>query len=62
MKDLLNSLKTGQEDFTTISAGLAHLKLLSLGLLEKLRNLKQLITEHLNQKKMAYFAQEFLVQ
>ena len=23
MKDLLNSLKTGQEDFTTISAGLA---------------------------------------
>ena len=30
--------------------------------MEKLKNLKQLITEHLNLKKMDYFVQEFLVQ
>ena len=33
--------------------------ILGHGHLVKSKNLKQLITEHLNQKKMAYFAQEF---
>ena len=32
------------------------------GLLEKLKNPKQLIIEHLNLKKMVYFVREYLAQ
>ena len=38
------------------------LKKLNLGLLVKLKNLKQLITELLNLKKMDYFVAEYLDQ
>jgi len=62
LRDLLNLLKTGQEDFTTISAGLPHHKSLSLGRLERLKNLKQLTTGLLNQKEMVYFALRYLDQ
>jgi hypothetical protein len=60
LRDLLNSLKTGQDDFTTISAGLASPQVINLGLLEKLKNQKQLTIGHLNLKEMVFFVQKYL--
>ena len=62
MRDLLKSLKTSQADFTSISAGLASPQVIKSWSFGEVKNLKQLITEHLNQREMVYFAQKFLVQ
>ena len=62
MRDLLKSLKTSQADFTSISAGLASPQVIKSWSFGEVKNLKQLITEHLNQREMVYFVQKFLVQ
>ena len=60
MKDLLNSLKTGQEDFTTISAGLASPQVIKSWSFGEVKNQRQLIIELLNLKEMVCFVQKYL--
>ena len=60
MRDLLNSLKTGQDDFTTISAGLASPQVIKSWSFGEVKNPKLLITELLNLKETAYFVQKYL--
>ena len=57
-----NSEVSEAQNFNSIKITLASPEKLNLGLMVKLKNQKQLITELLDQKKMVYFVQEFLVQ
>ena len=47
-------------NFHYMKIGLASPEKFALGLMVKLRNLKQLITVHLNLKKMVFSVKEFL--
>ena len=60
MRDLLNSLKTGQDDFTTISAGLASPQVIKSWSFGEVKNQKQLTIGHLNLKEMVFFVQKYL--
>ena len=62
MRDLLNLLKTGQDDFTTISAGLASPQVIKSWSFGEVKNLKLLTTGLLNQKETDYFVQRYLGQ
>jgi len=55
-------MKTKQEDFSSITAGLASPQMISLGRLVKSRNQKLSTTEPLSQKEMVFFVQRFLAQ
>lgn len=59
MRDLLNSLKTGQDDFTTISAGLASPQVIKSWSFGEVKNLKLLTIELLNQKEMVFCSKIF---
>ena len=56
MRDLLNLLKSNQEDFSSISAGLASPQMV------RSKNQKLLTIELLSLNVMVYFVQRFLVQ
>ena len=60
MKDLLNALKTGQEDFTTISAGLASPQVIKSWSFGEVKKPETINTEHLNLREMDCFVQKYL--
>jgi len=63
LRDLLNLLKSNQEDFSSISAGLASPQMVrSWSFGEVKKNQKLSTIEHLNQNVTVYFVQRFLVQ
>jgi len=62
LKDLLNSLKAKQEDFTSITAGLASPQMVRSWSFGEVKNLKPLIIVLLNQKEMASSVPKFLVR
>ena len=62
LTDLFKNKPPIEENFSSIRISWLVLKKLNPGLLEKLKNLKQLITELLNPKKMDYFVVEYLDQ
>ena len=63
MKELLNLLQSNQDDFSSISAGLASPQMVrSWSFGEVKKNLKQLTIELLNLKGTVSFVQKSLVQ
>ena len=62
MRDLLNSLKTGQDDFTTISAGLASPQVIKSWSFGEVKKPETINYRTLNQKEMAYFVPKYLDQ
>ena len=62
MKDLLNSLKAKQEDFSSITAGLASPQMVRSWSFGEVKNLKLLTIEPLNPKEMVFFVPKYLVQ
>jgi len=62
LTDLFKNKPTLENSFSSIRISLASPEKLNPGPLVKLKNLKQLITELLNLKKMDYFVAEYLGQ
>lgn len=62
MKALLDLFKqvVQKEEFDAIKIGLASPEKFAHGHMVKLKNLKPLITAHLSQNEMVYFAPKFL--
>ena len=61
MNKIIKSLENMNNDFDLIKISIASPEKLGLGLLEKLKNLKQLIIEPLNQREKVFFVQKYLV-
>ena len=57
-----NSEISEAQNFNSIKITLASPEKIKSWTYGEIKNLKQLITEHLDQKKMVYFVQEFLDQ
>ena len=63
LTDLFKNTEISEaQNFNSIKISLASPEKIKSWTFGELKNLKQLIIEHLDQKKMVYFVQEFLVQ
>ena len=60
MKDLLNSLKTGQEDFTTISAGLASPQVIKSWSFGEVKKPETINYRTFKPERDGFFVQKFL--
>ena len=62
MRDLLNSLKTGQDDFTTISAGLASPQVIKSWSFGEVKKPETINYRTFKPEEMGYFVLKYLVQ